>query len=132
MGTCLWFNGRAGEAANFYVGQFPNCRVGEIAVGFGGARRSGAGADRSVRTRRAPFRGFNRGPEFTFTEAISFELFVGRQEELDEKWAELAAGGGEECTGGWLRDGFGVSWQLHPTLLPAVLNGPAPRVRGGP
>lgn len=127
IGTCLWFNGNAEEAANFYVGLFPNSSVGEI-VRWGS---DGPGVPGSVLTAvfeldGRSFRGLNGGPEFTFNEAISFELYFDTQEALDEKWYALTADGGQESQCGWLKDKFGVSWQLVPTMMPGVLNGPDP------
>ncbi|PYI37108.1 hypothetical protein CVS30_17240 [Arthrobacter psychrolactophilus] len=115
IGTCLWFDGQAEEAANFYVSLFPNSRILEVSpmtVSFELDGRS--------------FRGLNGGPAFTFNEAISFELFFESQDELDSKWAELTADGGQESQCGWLKDKYGLSWQLIPTMLPSVLGGTDP------
>ncbi|MGO2541174.1 VOC family protein [Specibacter sp. AOP5-B1-6] len=127
IGTCLWFDGQAEEAANFYVGLFPNSRIGEV-LRWGG---DGPGVPGSVLTISfeldgRSFRGLNGGPEFTFSEAISFELFFDTQAELDEKWNALTSDGGQESQCGWLKDKFGVSWQLVPTMMTGVLNGPDP------
>ncbi|WP_449372905.1 VOC family protein [Arthrobacter psychrolactophilus] len=115
IGTCLWFDGQAEEAANFYVSLFPNSRILDVSpmtVAFELDGRS--------------FRGLNGGPAFTFNEAISFELFFESQDELDTKWVELTADGGQESQCGWLKDKYGLSWQLIPTMLPSVLGGADP------
>ncbi|AIY00143.1 3-demethylubiquinone-9 3-methyltransferase [Arthrobacter sp. PAMC 25486] len=125
IGTCLWFDGRAEEAANFYVGLFPNSRIGEIARwGSEGPGVPGSALTVAFELDGRSFRGLNGGPEFTFNEAISFELYFDSQAELDAKWNALTADGGEESMCGWLKDKFGVSWQLVPTMMPGVLNGP--------
>ncbi|MHA7304057.1 VOC family protein [Arthrobacter sp. TMN-49] len=128
IGTCLWFDGRAEEAANFYVGLFPNSHVGEIARwGEGGPGEAGTALTVAFELDGRSFRGLNGGPQYTFTEAISFELFFDTQEELDAKWVALTADGGEESQCGWLKDKFGVSWQLIPSMLTSVLNGADPQ-----
>lgn len=119
IGTCLWFDGNAEEAANFYVGLFPNSRIVHV---------DGAPAGQPPMTvifelDGRSFRGLNGGPQFKFNEAISFELFFDDQESLDEKWNALIADGGEESQCGWLKDKFGLSWQLIPNMLPSVLGG---------
>ena len=125
IGTCLWFDGQAEEAANFYVGLFPNSSIGEVARwGDDGPGVPGSVLTIAFELDGRSFRGLNGGPEFKFTEAISFELFFDTQEELDEKWDALTADGGEESQCGWLKDRFGVSWQLVPNMLTQVLNGP--------
>lgn len=120
IGTCLWFNGTAEEAANFYTGLLPNSRMTDVA-------RMGEGQPAltvSFELDGRSFRGLNGGPQFTFNEAISFELFFDSQAELDAKWNALTADGGEEGQCGWLKDKFGVSWQLIPNMLGSVLGGP--------
>ncbi len=125
IGTCLWFNGQAEEAANFYVGLFPNSRIGNIARwGDGGPGEPGSVLTVAFELDGRTFTGLNGGPEFTFNEAISFELQFDTQEELDEKWDALTADGGQESQCGWLKDKFGVSWQLVPSMMPKVLSGP--------
>ncbi|MBP2414473.1 putative 3-demethylubiquinone-9 3-methyltransferase (glyoxalase superfamily) [Arthrobacter stackebrandtii] len=125
IGTCLWFNGQAEEAANFYVGLFPNSRIGDIARwGEGGPGEPGSVLTVAFELDGRSFTGLNGGPEFTFSEAISFELYFDSQEELDEKWDALTSDGGQESQCGWLKDKFGVSWQLVPSMMPKVLSGP--------
>lgn len=127
IGTCLWFDGQAEEAANFYVGLFPNSRITDVARwGEGGPGEPGTALTVAFELDGRSFRGLNGGPRYSFTEAISFELFFDTQAELDAKWAALTADGGEESQCGWLKDKFGVSWQLIPAMLSRVLNGPDP------
>lgn len=127
IGTCLWFNGQAEEAANFYVSLFPNSRIGEISRwGDGGQGEPGQVLTVSFELDGRSFTGLNGGPEFTFNEAISFELSFDNQEDLDEKWFALIAHGGMESQCGWLKDKFGISWQLTPRVLPALIGGPDP------
>lgn len=122
IGTCLWFNGRAEEAASFYVGLFANSRITDVSrLGDGGAM-----AIVSFELNGRSFRAFDGGPEFVFNEAISFELFFDDQSALDAKWVALTADGGQESQCGWLKDKFGVSWQLIPAMLQGVLAGPDP------
>ena len=124
IGTCLWFDGRAEEAANFYVGIFPHSRIVDVSRwGEDGPGEPGSVITIAFELDGRSFRGLNGGPQFTFNEAISFELFFDSQGELDEKWNALSAEGGQESRCGWLKDRFGVSWQLIPTMLPSVLNG---------
>lgn len=127
IGTCLWFDGQAEEAANFYVGLFPNSRITDVARwGEGGPGEAGTALTVAFELDGRSFRGLNGGPMYKFTEAISFELFFDTQAELDAQWAALTADGGEESQCGWLKDKYGVSWQLIPAMLTSVLNGPDP------
>lgn len=127
IGTCLWFDGRAEEAANFYVGLFANSRILDISRwGEGGPGTPGDALTVTFELEGRSFRGLNGGPQFTFNEAISFELFFDDQDSLDAKWDALTSDGGQEGQCGWLKDRFGVSWQLIPNMLPTVLGGPNP------
>lgn len=127
IGTCLWFDGRAEEAANFYVGLFENSRILDISRwGEGGPGTPGDALTVTFELAGRSFRGLNGGPQFTFNEAISFELFFEDQDALDAKWDALTADGGQEGQCGWLKDRFGVSWQLIPNMLPSVLGGSDP------
>jgi predicted 3-demethylubiquinone-9 3-methyltransferase (glyoxalase superfamily) len=123
---CLWFDNQGEEAAEFYTSVFPNSKILDIAR-YGPA---GPGPEGSVMTVRfmldgQEFVALNGGPEFTFSEAISFQVDCGSQEEVDEYWARLSDGGAEgPC--GWLKDRFGLSWQIVPSALPALLSDPDP------
>jgi predicted 3-demethylubiquinone-9 3-methyltransferase (glyoxalase superfamily) len=117
----LWFDTQADEAARFYASVFPNAKVGAISH-YGEA---GPGTPGSVMTVEfeldgRQFTALNGGPEFTFTEAVSFQVACETQEEVDHYWSALSEGG-EEGPCGWLKDRFGLSWQVVPTALPRLL-----------
>jgi predicted 3-demethylubiquinone-9 3-methyltransferase (glyoxalase superfamily) len=122
----LWFDTQAEEAANFYVGVFPNSKITKV-VRYGAA---GPGPPGSVMTVEflldgRPFVALNGGPHFKFTEAISFVVNCQSQEEVDHYWTLMSAGGSEvQC--GWLKDKFGLSWQIVPVELPELLGNPDP------
>ncbi|MFS8201541.1 VOC family protein [Streptomyces sp. CWNU-52B] len=116
--TCLWFDGQAEEAANFYVSLFKNSELGRI----GRYTEAGPGTAGSVLTvdfvaNGQKFIGLNGGPEFTFNEAVSFQIDCADQAEVDFYSNALIEGGGEQGPCGWLKDRFGVSWQVVPTRL---------------
>jgi predicted 3-demethylubiquinone-9 3-methyltransferase (glyoxalase superfamily) len=122
----LWFDGQAEEAARFYVSIFPNSRVVTMAR-YGEA---GPGPKGSVMTvvfelDGKEFIGLNGGPHFKFTEAISFSVDCKSQAEVDGYWSALGAGG-EEGPCGWLKDRYGLSWQITPTVLGEMLSDPDP------
>ncbi|WP_125612142.1 VOC family protein [Specibacter cremeus] len=130
IGTCLWFDGRAEEAANFYAGLFDDGRILDVArYGDAGPGDAGSVMTVSFELGGRGFRALNGGPEYTFNEAVSFELFFDTQQELDDAWSALTAGGGEDGPCGWLKDKFGVSWQLIPNMLMSVLGGSDPAGR---
>ena len=118
---CLWFDDKGEEAANFYVSIFNNSKVGRIAhYGEAGAEVSGRpkGTVMTVefQIEGQEFLALNGGPIFKFTEAISFVVNCKTQAEVDRFWKKLSAGGKEvQC--GWLRDKYGLSWQIVPTVL---------------
>jgi predicted 3-demethylubiquinone-9 3-methyltransferase (glyoxalase superfamily) len=123
--TCLWFNGQAEEAANFYVSLFPNSRVGSVArFPEGTPRPAGSVMTVEFELDGQQFVGLNGGPEFKFTEAVSFQIDCKDQAEVDRYWNELIANGGEESVCGWLKDRFGVSWQVVPSALPKLMSDP--------
>lgn len=127
IGTCLWFDSEAEEAANFYVNLFPNSHIGEVnRYPEGPMGEPGSVLTVSFVLDGRNFTALNGGPMYTFSEAISFELSFESQEELDEKWFALIANGGEESMCGWLKDKYGVSWQLVPTMLSQLLGGTDP------
>jgi predicted 3-demethylubiquinone-9 3-methyltransferase (glyoxalase superfamily) len=115
---CLWFDGRAKEAATFYCSIFKNSKIladTPMVVKF--------------ELNGAVFMGLNAGPQFKFTEAISYVVECETQEEIDYYWTQLTEGGSEiEC--GWLKDKFGLSWQIVPAILGKLMSDPlkAPRV----
>jgi predicted 3-demethylubiquinone-9 3-methyltransferase (glyoxalase superfamily) len=121
---CLWFDTEGEEAATFYTSVFPNSRIVDIArYGSAGPRPEGTVMTVSFELGGQPFLALNGGPEFTFSEAISFQVDCRSQEEVDSFWNQLSAGG-EEGPCGWLKDKFGVSWQIVPTRLPELLGDP--------
>jgi predicted 3-demethylubiquinone-9 3-methyltransferase (glyoxalase superfamily) len=123
----LWFDTQAEAAAKFYVSIFKNSRILDV-TRYGAA---GPGPEGSVMTVRfeldgQEFVGLNGGPEFKFTEAVSFSVECKTQEEVDEFWAKLSDGG-EQGPCGWLKDKYGLSWQVNPTILSEMLNDPDPQ-----
>jgi predicted 3-demethylubiquinone-9 3-methyltransferase (glyoxalase superfamily) len=121
---CLWFDTEGEEAATFYTSVFPNSRIVDIArYGSAGPRPEGTVMTVSFELDGQPFLALNGGPEFTFSEAISFQVDCRSQEEVDSFWTQLSAGG-EEGPCGWLKDKFGLSWQIVPTRLPELLGDP--------
>lgn len=124
--SCLWFDREAEEAANFYVSIFPNSQVGKIArypENLPGDR-SGQVLTVEFVLDGMPFVGLNGGPDFKFSEAVSFQIEVHDQAELDRYWDALLAGGGQESQCGWLKDRFGLSWQVVPAQLATLMNHP--------
>ena len=114
---CLWFDGKAHEAAEYYCSVFPNSRIISLNPMVAIFELNGT-----------KFMGLNGGPEFKFNEAVSFVVNCETQEEIDMYWNKLTAGGQEgKC--GWLIDKFGVSWQIVPSILGELMNDPekAPR-----
>ena len=123
---CLWFDTRGEEAAKFYTTVFRNSRILDVAR-YGAA---GPGPEGSVMTVTFELDGqgfvaLNGGPEFTFNEAISFQVSCQTQEEVDYFWSRLSEGG-QEGPCGWLKDRYGVSWQIVPTALIELLSDPHP------
>jgi len=128
--SCLWFDGKAEEAADFYVSIFKNSKIESInRYGAEGAKASGM-PEGSVMTVKIlidgeEFIALNGGPQFTFSPAVSFIVNCGTQEEIDHLWEKLSEGGAkEEC--GWIRDKYGVSWQIVPAVLDELLSDPDP------
>ena len=119
--TFLWFDDKAEEAANFYVSIFKNSRIGSIArYGEAGAevsgRPQGTVMTAAFQLDGQEFVALNGGPHFKFTEAISLVVNCETQQEVDELWEKLSAGGAKsQC--GWLKDKYGLSWQIVPTVL---------------
>ena len=121
---CLWFDTEGEEAAKFYTSVFPNSRIVEVThYGSAGPRREGLVMTVTFELDGQMFTALNGGPDFTFDEAISFEVGCESQEEVDSYWKTLSEGG-EEGPCGWLKDRFGVSWQIIPTVLPRLLADP--------
>ena len=123
----LWFNDDAEEAVHFYVSTFPNSRV----VSTSRYGEAGPGPKGSVMTMEFEMHGqrfvaLNGGPKFKFTEAVSFVVKCESQEEIDRTWDKLVAGGGQPAQCGWLKDRYGLSWQVVPTVLSQLMTDPDP------
>jgi predicted 3-demethylubiquinone-9 3-methyltransferase (glyoxalase superfamily) len=122
----LWFDTEGEEAANFYVSIFKNSRIIDISrYGDAGPRPAGTVMTVSFELDGQEFVALNGGPEFSFTEAVSFQVSCETQDEVDEFWERLSEGG-EPSQCGWLKDRFGLSWQIVPAGLEEVLGGPDP------
>jgi predicted 3-demethylubiquinone-9 3-methyltransferase (glyoxalase superfamily) len=120
----LWFDTEAEEAAKFYTSVFPNSKILDTTrYGSAGPRPAGTVMTVSFELGGQKFVALNGGPQHKFTEAISFVVNCTNQEEVDAFWGELSEGG-EEGPCGWLKDKFGLSWQIVPTALPRLLNDP--------
>ena len=119
--TCLWFDTRGEEAAKFYTSIFPNSSVGKVTPYPGGTERAGQTMTVDFVLNGSKFVALNGGPEFRFNESISFMAPCEDQAEVDRYWSALTEGGGEESMCGWLKDRFGVSWQIVPTQLEELL-----------
>jgi predicted 3-demethylubiquinone-9 3-methyltransferase (glyoxalase superfamily) len=121
---CLWFDTEGEEAARFYTSVFPNSRIVDVArYGSAGPRPEGTVMTVTFELDGQQFVALNGGPDFTFNEAISFQVDCKTQEEVDAFWDALSEGG-EEGPCGWLKDRFGVSWQIVPTALSELLADP--------
>lgn len=129
---CLWFDNQAEEAARFYTSIFPNATIGEITrYGKEGfeihGRPEGSAMTVEFTIEGQTFTALNGGPVFKFNEAVSLQVMCDTQAEVDYYWAKLSAGGDEsaqQC--GWLKDKFGLSWQIIPTEMNTYLSGPDP------
>jgi predicted 3-demethylubiquinone-9 3-methyltransferase (glyoxalase superfamily) len=122
--TCLWFDTQAEEAANYYSGIFEDFKLGQIAR----HTEASPGTPGTVLTvefeiNGQKFLGLNGGPQYQFTEAVSFMIPCRNQDEVDYYWDRLSAGG-QEIACGWLKDRFGLCWQIVPTVLPEMLTDP--------
>ena len=123
----LWFDHKAEEAAGFYASIFPNSKIVKV-VRYGKAGPGPPGSAMTVefQLEGQTFVALNGGPHFKFTEAISFVVNCQSQDEVDVYWDKLSAGGAEvQC--GWLKDKFGLSWQIVPTVLLELLGDPDPQ-----
>lgn len=123
--TCLWFDGQAEEAANFYTSVFPNSKLGKtVRYTEAGPGPAGTVVTVEFEANGQKFIALNGGPEFTFDEAISFEIRCADQAEVDHYWNTLIADGGQESVCGWLKDKYGVSWQVVPQVLVDMVSDP--------
>lgn len=127
---CLWFDTQAEEAARFYTGIFKNSKTGKIARYPEAGQEVHGRAPGSVMTvefelNGQPFTALNGGPQFRFNEAVSFQIMCRTQEEVDHYWNKLSQGGdpnAQQC--GWLKDKYGLSWQVVPTILVEMMEDP--------
>ena len=117
----LWFDTQAEEAMNFYVSVFKNSKVNNVSRG-----PDGKAFTVSFELDGQEFIGLNAGPQFKFNEAISMFVNCENQAEVDELWAKLTADGGEESMCGWLKDKYGLSWQIIPKALGELMGDPDP------
>jgi predicted 3-demethylubiquinone-9 3-methyltransferase (glyoxalase superfamily) len=125
LSTCLWFDTQAEEAANFYVSLFDDAEVTAV------HRLDGTPSGDDValvffRIANMEFKAINGGPQFPFTEAVSIYIGAEDQAEVDRLWTALTADGGEEGQCGWLKDRFGLSWQVIPDRMGELLSDPDP------
>jgi predicted 3-demethylubiquinone-9 3-methyltransferase (glyoxalase superfamily) len=126
ISPCLWFKGQAEEAAEFYTSILPDSRIDKVhrAAADNPSTPQGGVLTVDFRLGGQSFIGLNGGPEFSFTEAISLSIDCEDQAEVDRYWEALVEGGGEHSVCGWLKDRYGVSWQVIPRQLPEMLDGP--------
>jgi predicted 3-demethylubiquinone-9 3-methyltransferase (glyoxalase superfamily) len=115
ISTCLWFDNQGAEAAEFYTSVFDNSRI-----------ISATPTTVEFQLEGRDFLALNGGPEFNFTEAVSLVVDCSSQDEVDRYWEALTADGGEESRCGWLKDKYGLSWQIVPSVLSELLTGPDP------
>jgi predicted 3-demethylubiquinone-9 3-methyltransferase (glyoxalase superfamily) len=124
----LWFDHQAEEAAQFYTSIFKNSKILEISrYGDAGPGPKGSVMVVNFQLVGQDFTALNGGPLFKFSEAFSFVVNCENQQEIDEYWSKLTAGGGQESMCGWLKDKFGFSWQIVPTALGRLMNDKDPK-----
>jgi len=127
---CLWFDSQAEEAARFYTSVFKNSRIGKVSRYTEAGKEvhhqpAGKVLTVEFELNGQPFTALNGGPQFKFTEAISFQIMCENQDEVDHYWNKLSQGGdpnAQQC--GWLKDKFGLSWQVVPTVMIEMLTDP--------
>ncbi len=125
IAACLWFDTEAEDAAKFYCGVFENSRITQTSYySEAGPRPKGSVLMVAFELDGTPFTALNAGPQFKFSEAISFQIYCDTQAEVDHYWNSLLAGGGVECVCGWLKDKFGLSWQVVPNRLMELISSP--------
>ena len=129
IATCLWFDKNAEEAANFYAATFPDSKVLVVRkspVDYPGGK-AGDVLTVEFTVIGQQFMGLNGGPNFKFTEAVSFQVFTDTQEETDRLWNAITQNGGQESMCSWCKDKFGLSWQIVPRALSDALADPDPK-----
>ena len=129
--TFLWFDEKAEEAVNFYTSLFKDSKIVKtMRYGEAGPGPAGSVITVDFQLNGQDFVALNGGPQFKFTEAISLLVNCEDQEEVDDLWQKLTADGGEESQCGWLKDKYGLSWQIVPTILNEMLSDPDPAKSG--
>ena len=124
----LWFDTQAEEAAQFYTSVFKNSRIRAVSrYGDAGPGPKGSVMVVDFELDGQRFTGLNGGPNFKFTEAVSFVIHCQSQQDVDEYWTKLTSGGGKESQCGWLKDKYGLSWQVVPDVLIKMLSDPDPK-----
>jgi predicted 3-demethylubiquinone-9 3-methyltransferase (glyoxalase superfamily) len=131
----LWFDHQAEEAAKFYTSVFKNSKIGRIlrydeASAKAAGRPAGSVLTVEFEIEGQKFTALNGGPQFKFNESVSFVVYCQTQDEVDYFWQKLTADGGQESECGWLRDKFGLSWQVTPTVLIEMLHDKDPKKSG--
>ena len=128
LSTCLWFDSQAEEAANFYVSLLPDSRIDKVQRSPTDTPSGPAGMVLLVEFTLAgqAFQGLNGGPQFPFTEAVSFSVECEDQEEVDRLWDALTADGGAPIACGWLKDRYGLRWQIIPKAMGRLMAGDDP------
>jgi predicted 3-demethylubiquinone-9 3-methyltransferase (glyoxalase superfamily) len=125
---CLWFDGDAEEAANFYVSLLPDSRVDRVWKSPADTPSGAAGTALTVEFTLAGqgYLGLNGGPQYKFNEAVSFQIHCDDQAETDRLWAAILKNGGEEMACSWIKDRWGLAWQIAPKRLTELLDDPDP------
>jgi predicted 3-demethylubiquinone-9 3-methyltransferase (glyoxalase superfamily) len=126
ISPCLWFDGEAEEAAKFYVSLLPDSRIEHVQKNLVDGPAGKAGTELVVQFTLAgqPYMALNGGTRFEYTHAISFKIDCADQAEVDRLWDGLSSNGGSVERCGWLKDRYGVSWQIVPSVLPQLLGSP--------
>jgi predicted 3-demethylubiquinone-9 3-methyltransferase (glyoxalase superfamily) len=131
VSTCLWFDDNGEEAAKYYVSLFPNSRIVSVSrYGEGGMMPKGLAMLTRFELDGASFAALNGGPHFKLSEAASIVALCDTQREIDRLWSALTADGGAESRCGWLKDRFGLSWQIIPSMLEELTSGKDPARTG--
>ncbi len=125
IAVCLWFDGQAEEAARFYADTFPDSHVDAVhrAPSDNPSSKEGDVLTVEFTVLGMPFLGLNGGPEFSFDEAVSFQVYTSDQAETDRYWNAIVDNGGSESACGWCKDRYGLSWQITPRVLMDAFTG---------
>ena len=127
----LWFDGQAEEAARLYVSLFPNSEIVSVTPwAEGSPYRVGTAMTVQFQLAGQDYVALNGGPQYQFTEAVSFLVSCETQQEIDKLWNALTADGGQESMCGWLKDKYGLSWQIVPPILGELMGDPDPEKAG--